>query len=995
MENSARPLNRQWDHDLPTEGRVKVTGEAGSGVTSFLIDTAVNVIERGADPSGVVFITSSKDAAARVRRAIGVQLSQSQFLVDEPIARSVHSLAFAIVRQREGEQIRLISGAEQDMAIRDLLAGHEEYGTGSWPLQLRPALPLVGFARQLRDFLLRAVERGVTPNDLREAGADNSIPVWSAAGDFLEEYQKVMALYGTKSYSASELVAEAVRGPLPEKWHTVIVDDAQHLSPSAVELVRRLSSAAHLTVVGGDSEQSVFQFRGAAPEFFREFDAPTIDLGRSRRNPETEVVIAGSASLGTAAVVDRVRRTHLGVEGVAWKDIAVIVRSTSMIEPIRRALIQARVPVAVDPTDVVLVDQPIVRAMMLGLEALNGELSTAQWRELLLSPVGGSDPVSLRKLLRGLRRGNPDRRPEETLSDLIAGDLSDAAALGDFESVLTEREHAILQRIRSVLGAGRAALEAGEGVEAVLWAVWSATGLSERLLHTALRGGATGSQADRSLDAIMALFDAAGDFAERRETAGLDAFIAHINGQELPTGVRDRRVARPDAVALLTAHGAVGKEFQMVVVAGVQEGSWPQLSETGSIFRQEDFIDYLDSGIDPATPISHVRDRLAEERRLFHVATTRAHKKLVVTAVDVPDGDEIVEPSRFVDELLENVGTEPTVYAAGEPLRVLAREDLIAELRRNAADESADEKVREAAAEHLAQLGNAGIADASPEKWWTLTEPSTSEAMPTRNRLSPSRIEALLKCPMRSVVEDKVVPFTSTHMAKGNLLHYYFEALERGADYEAAKAMTLAAYESLFDVPFWMAESDRAAFATVLERCRNWLRAVPDERRLLGVEVPVEVQVAHDLTISARIDRLEDLGDNTVHVYDLKSGMNAPTKAKMPDHAQLAAYQLALSKGKVKMTHGQPTVVTADDHEAALNVDGATLLYPEKSQKVTALTQEAKTAEELDEFLELISSLPAEMTGPRLRAQAGDHCTYCKIKALCPVQPEGEKVHHG
>ena len=178
-------------------------------------------IRGGADPAGVVFLTASKESGARVRAELSDRLAASGFVADEPIVRSIHSLAFALVRlgdegqSAEAEPIRLISGAEQDFAIRELLQGHAADGGGTWPAELRPALPMVGFARQLRDFLLRAVERTLTPSDLRDLGQRHGIPVWSAAGDFLAEYQDVMALYGARSYSASELVASAVRAPLP------------------------------------------------------------------------------------------------------------------------------------------------------------------------------------------------------------------------------------------------------------------------------------------------------------------------------------------------------------------------------------------------------------------------------------------------------------------------------------------------------------------------------------------------------------------------------------------------------------------------------------------------------------------------------------------------------------------------------------------------------------------------------------------------------------
>src|SRR5699024_7444453 len=162
--------------------------------------------------------------------------------------------------------------------------------------------------------------------------------------------------------------------------------------------------------------------------------------------------------------------------------------------------------------------------------------------------------------------------------------------------------------------------------------------------NSSLRGGATGSQADRDLDAMMSLFDAAGDYSERRPGAELSAFISHITEQVLPTGVRDRRTAVPDAVSILTAHGAVGREFNTVAVVGAQEGAWPAVGETGTIFAQEELIELVDLGSDRYNPVDNIPERLHEERRLFHVAATRHTSRMLLVAIDNPDGDEVAEP---------------------------------------------------------------------------------------------------------------------------------------------------------------------------------------------------------------------------------------------------------------------------------------------------------------------------------------------------------------
>lgn len=1009
---------REWPVDLPQQGLHKVTGEPGSGVSSFLLDTAAAAMRRHAGgeaehgPGGVLVLTDSKETGARLRAELADTLAASGFISDEPVVRSVHSLAFALVRQQMDEELRLISGAEQDAVIRQLLQGHAEDGGGTWPAELRPALPMVGFARQLRDFLLRAIERGQGPEDLVELGQRHGIGIWSASGDFLREYQQVMALSGAHRLSASELIAAALEVELPRTWHTVIVDDAQHLAPASAALVQRLLEQADLGVVGGDLEQSVFHFRGASPAFFKDLgglEHEVIDLGATRRTPVRSAAIADSSAAELSLVADTLRRAHLE-EGVAYRDMAVVVRSTPLLEPMRRALLRAGVPVSLNPTDLVLGEQRIVSALLLGVRALYEELSATEWRDLLLSPVAGADPVTLRRLLRGLRRWSPETRAEESLRELLAT----PAALPDFGTMLTDRELDILHRVRDVLDAGRSALEDGGTVEEVLWALWHATGLSNRLLASALRGGATGSQADRDLDAVMALFDAAGDHTERRPSAGIESFVASITEQELPTGVRDRRNATPDAAALLTAHGAAGREFRRVVVAGVQELTWPSLGETGSLFRQEDLVDLIDNDVDPGVPVSHINERLVEERRLFTVATSRATEQLLVTAVESDDGEEVEQRSRFVEEFCRDYGVQPrsvriagtsadaarvvgqSAGAAGAEedsavVRVLAHDDLIAEFRRVLVDPASTEAQRSQASRQLARLADAGVLGADPEQWWTTTEPSTSEPLDVSPALSPSRVEKLLACPMQAVLERMSGLDESLDMIYGAMAHAYFEALGNGMDDAEALDATVAARRAADNAPEWKVERDIADFRAMLERTHGWLQASRGAFEQVAVEADVNVQVSGNVRIRGRLDRLERDSSGAVHIVDLKTGAYPPTVDATADNPQLATYQLALAHGEFDGSK----VVTARDGANVLSVGGAVLVYPNANKTTLSTREQAKkTADELDALAAALDGLPEETAGPTLLAVVGPQCDRCAVRALCPVQPEGATIHH-
>ncbi|MDT5236727.1 MAG: hypothetical protein QOF47_2714, partial [Mycobacterium sp.] len=291
-------------------GVVRVLGGAGTGKSSLLIQAATAHIAAGCDPESVLLLTGSARLGSQARAAITSSLLSAggRAVVREPLVRTVHSYAFAVLRlaaQRNGDPPpRLITSAEQDGIIRELLAGDLEDGDASpvaWPAQLRQALSTVGFANELRDLLARCTERGVDPVALQRIGRKWGRPEWLAAGQFAQAYEQIMLLrsaVGTAApqatvpaLGAAELVGAALEAFATDpdllaaersRIKLLLVDDAQHLDPQAARLVCVLAAGAELTVIAGDANQAVFGYRGADPSLLRG-DEPAITLTRSLR----------------------------------------------------------------------------------------------------------------------------------------------------------------------------------------------------------------------------------------------------------------------------------------------------------------------------------------------------------------------------------------------------------------------------------------------------------------------------------------------------------------------------------------------------------------------------------------------------------------------------------------------------------------------------------------------------------------------------------------
>ncbi|MFE2280916.1 ATP-dependent helicase [Streptomyces sp. NPDC059454] len=1050
-------------------GPLLVLAGPGTGKTTTLVESVAARIARDGDPERILVLTFSRKAAVELRDRMALRIGAAR----APQATTFHSFCYALIRAHQDsdlfvEPLRLLSGPEQDVTVRELLAGQvdlERLGLAHvrWPDELRACLTTRGFADEVRAVLARSRELGLGPDALDAFARRIGRPDWRAASAFLAEYLDVLDLQGVLDYA--ELVHRAVllagrpeiAGQLAARYDAVYVDEYQDTDPAQVRLLHALAGGRTL-VAFGDPDQSIYAFRGADVGGILEFPyafpradgrpAPVEVLRTSRRSgtvlleatrrvtrrmplprlpaekvrahreltPDrdggrVEVYTYPTSGTELDNVADILRRAHLE-DGVPWNDMAVLVRAGARTLPtVRRALTSAGVPVDVDGNDLPLRHEPAVAPLLTALRAVataeagDGEgtgagaeaqpcwLDTETALTLLTSPLAGMDAADLRRLGRALREeeraaGNPLPPPSD---ELLAHALAEPERLAVHDPAYARGA----QRLGGLLRRARERLAGGGTAEEALWDLWDGTPWPGRLERSVRRGGAAGRNADRDLDAVCALFATAARAEERTGGRGALNFLEEIEAEDIAADTLTRRAARPDAVRLMTAHRAKGLEWRLVVVAGVQEGLWPDLRRRGSLLEADRIG--RDGLAEPLTPGA----LLAEERRLFYVAATRARERLVVTAVKAPadDGDQ---PSRFLTEL----GVEPK-DVTGRPRRPLAVAALVAELRATTVDPRVSDTLREAAAQRLARLaaladedGRPLVPSAHPYRWWGMFEPTESK-VPLRHRdqpvvLSGSALDQLANtCALQWFLGREVKADAPATAAQGfgNVVHVLADEVASGhtpADLDVLMERLDSVWNALaFDAP-WKSAQEKEHARVALERFLEWHVMDRTGRTPVASEHDFDVTLEagdYEVRIRGQMDRVETDAEGRAYVVDFKTGKQAPSAKEVERHPQLAVYQLAVGEGAVDDVFDGVRPEPGGAELVQLRQGAAKRDGGETLPKV-----QAQDPPEGEWIGDLLATAAGKVLDERFGPTAGQHCAHCAFRASCSARPEGRHV---
>jgi superfamily I DNA/RNA helicase/RecB family exonuclease len=936
-------------------GALLVIGAAGTGKTVVLRERFARLIETGADPERTVLVVGSTrardDARAFLLERLSTSLPGLQVL-------TMHGLAHRVLKERfaalgDDEPPAVLSAAEQFSKVRELLVGQDPT---QWPAYGH-LLGMRGFADEVRQFLLRAQEELWTPEAIEEAATARGLGGWQELARFLREYQAVLDglhvvdFAGLLQRAAAAVTADGGPGPVDH----ILVDDYQDTTLAAEALLR--GAQAGDVVVAANPEAHVFSFQGTTQVPLARFATETfpgarrvelVTAFRPAIAPDIEAWIAPHTSEEHAAIARELRRLHVD-EGVAWRELAVVVRRQGPhVAGLLRALDDARIPRLLPERGLTLTAEPATTPYVLALRWLVADEAHREEliEPLLTSDVVGLSPAAARGSIRLARTTGPAPR---VAADALA--RTDGLTPGEAEAVDAARR-----------ALDKAALFAGMSVQDTFKVLWEGLPCSARLV----------AEGGPNLDVVVTFANVVSEASEQGD-ASVEAFLEALDAGEHGPGWAPREAGGADAVRVLTAHGAAGLEFDTVLVAGAAEGAFPSLSLPEPMFD-------LAVLARARTRSEQLRDRLQDERRLFRIVLGRARRRAVLVAADThPDAEELTQRSRFVDELGVAWAGVPGA-GADEPVSV--REAAVL-WRRQLADPGVERWRRLAALDGLLALG------VDPGRWW-FTRDWTDTGRPLHEtlRLSFSRLSTLENCELQHVLGDELgLGKPAGYQAwVGKLVHGIIEDIETGR-VGKTKAEILAEVDARWRGQEFPSLAVATAYRRLVEdrMFKNWWKGYGESESLANERLfEFEFDGA---TIVGVIDRIGRLANGGTRITDFKTG-NPDAGPKPEESLQLGIYYLA--------------VQGSDDLAGFRPVRAVELAYLKGHWKNGELVIKAWPISEhrseayQDRIRAQLSALIAEkrrlLAEEVYRPNPSADCYWCEFKTLCPLWSEGQPL---
>ncbi len=998
------------DHDT---GSLVALGGPGTGKTTVLVERFISLAaQEGCSPDRILFLVPNRSQKMALQERLTRRLlfdEGLEALIDVPVY-TWHGLANHLVSRHYdklgySEPPVLLTSPEHWGAVRDALTNPDE--AVNWKTGHRHLLHNRGFADEIVDFCIRAEQRVLGEPELNALAYAR--PEWADVIRFFKAHQRRMRASARVDYAmllneATGLLAsfDEVRDDLQRRFLHVLVDDGQELALVQQRMLKFLTEfgiegAARpwaSLVMAGDPDSAIETFRGAEPGWMQDFDkelgphevvtlktsyrqsagmgARTSALiarnGRADHRPENfkgraEIEVHAFSSL--AAEVDSIARAlrlaHLE-DKVPFEDMAILLTSPrSMLPPLERALDALEVPFTVGAPDRPLGREPIVRAFLdLANLAFKDDPDPQDLVELLRSPLIDLEDAAVRELERVARVTN------QTLKEVLDDPPDDVRGDDDFREKIAE-----LARLRDRLRAKKDA-----PADDAFWVVWDSSRVCDELQQRARTS--LNDPAHRDLDALVAFSKALGRFVERRRGRGtLEDYRDALGRADFGSDPWLPPERSSGGVNVVSFHGAKGKEWAVVAVAGVIEGSIPKGRRATGLFDPY-FLDETDV-------VQRARKNEMEDRRVFYVATTRATTRCIVTTS--PGPSRRGEPSRFIEDLF---GSFPDVESPSADSRPLTFGEAAARYRKILGNTKvpAPERIASLAAVRQVCELDPSCSAAQPNEWWwrwdwTDGQHSIREQQQKEDddlpldklRTSYSRIGTYDNCGLQYLLSVVLGldPESSHNMAFGSWIHRVFEDIENK---KLGPEEAYGLYDELFDMSVFPNKAIGRQFyrdgQLMIERYGKYLKP--------GQAAQAETQFKVDLDghrITGRIDRIDRVGKNLI-ISDYKTSTSAIGWDEARESLQLAIYYLAAKEHPEISALGEPASMQ--------------LIYPKPPLVKGDVVKRNQKPEDAEKVLERLPALIEGALAEDFRPNPEADCTWCKFKPLCPLWSEGKEL---
>jgi ATP-dependent exoDNAse (exonuclease V) beta subunit len=666
-------------------------------------------------------------------------------------------------------------------------------------------------------------------------------------------------------------------------------------------------------------------------------------------------------------IADKLQRAHLQ-SGLKWSEMAVIFRSPAQSGAVRSALMRYGIPVAGE-LQVLAENASIAPFLLLAEVAITGKIDLTTAEQLLLSEFGGADSISFRRMRRELV-AKYSSKTGLSGSELICRAITD----GEYE---IENGAALIRLHELFEIAERTAKNKSSQPEDLLWAIWSNAKtidnelISEAWRNRALKGGVRGANADRDLDAMLQLFESARRFGQRFKYANLAQFFKDIRKSEIAGDVITAKGQRSDVVELLTPFSAKGREWKLVVVAGVQEGIWPNLRIRGSLLGSERLAE-RDRNPDLAALELELVAKAAvavDELRLFYAAISRASQDLIITAVDREED----QPSTYFDLAYEFCNPKLPIEAKrsiSKAENLLSGAHVVAKLRTQLIKQGSKD-----AAATLKALAAAGIAGADPADWYGVKQISSDApaiAQDQEVRISPSGVEKFDECQLRWFLESHGgQDGNTTAQLIGTVIHKFAElaeAKEGKPDLDSQIELLTSNWKLVDSETGWISRTSMGRAVLMLKRFYKYRESMAGKREFKESEAEYQFSIGRAF-ISCKIDRIETTVDGKLYIVDFKTGKSAISVDDAKTDAQMQIYQYAVGPDSA----------------------GASLVYLDHDLKGN------KTRDQLPIDLKSVEArierTAVLMGGARYLAVKNSNCQFCAVSTSCPLQIEGRGLY--